>query len=260
MTDIEQTSIKLYSQKAILVSTFLAGPIATGILVRKNFINLGNKDYGNIALGICIAFTSLLIISIFTIPENVFIFIPNQFIPAIYTLATYFLLKKFMGKSLDEHKENNLPFYSGWNAFGVSMICLTVMLGIIAGYVFLFYSDIDTKKLEQNYEKIGKNETKALELSTIPDSCDAQFIAFIDSIGIPKWQENTLILEEMNKSNEFPEEVVKYNERLLKYYMLRIQSYQLMKKSVVEHSTKYDQELFRINMEISKELIILNKE
>lgn len=260
MTDIEQTPIKLYSQKAILVSTFLAGPIATGILVRKNFINLGQKELGNNALGICIAFTVLMFAILFMLPENFTNNIPKQFFPAIYTLSTYFLLKKYMEKSFLEHKEKNGQYYSGWNAFGISIISLAAIIALILGYVFFIETDIDTKKLEQNYEKINKNEAKALELTTIPDSCDAQFIDFIDSIGIPKWQENTLILEEMNKSNEFPEEVEKYNERLLKYYMLRIQSYQLMKKSVIENSTKYDLELFRINMEINKELIILNKE
>ena len=39
-------SKELYTQRAIGIATFFGGPLAAGILVRRNFINLGNEQYG----------------------------------------------------------------------------------------------------------------------------------------------------------------------------------------------------------------------
>lgn len=260
MIENEPNPVKLYSQKAILVSTVFAGPIATGILLRKNFINLGQKDYGNNALVICIVFTVLLLATSYMIPEHIMNMIPKHLIPGIYTLATYLLLKKYMEKSFLEHKEKNGQFYSGWNAFGISIISLAAMIALILGNIFFIEVDVDTKKLEQSYEQFSKNEEKALELYTIPDTCNTKIIAFIDSMSIPKWQENALIVENMNKMDDLPEEIVKQNESLLRYCTLRIQSLQLIKKSKKENTTEYDLELIKLTMEIDNLLKTLNKE
>ena len=99
---------KLYSQRAIGIATYFGGPLAAGILIRKNFINLNKERQGLNALIIGIISTFILFAGIFSIPENIIDKIPNALIPLVYTGIIYLIVEAIQGKDLKEFKENKL--------------------------------------------------------------------------------------------------------------------------------------------------------
>ena len=76
---------KFYSQNAIAFAAYLGGPLAAGLLVRKNALNLGKKNQALGSLIIGIISTILLLVFVFQIPEDIIEKIPKPVIPAIYT-------------------------------------------------------------------------------------------------------------------------------------------------------------------------------
>lgn len=78
--------IKLYSLRSIVVVTFIVGPIATGILLRRNFKNLNEPQKARIALYLGILSMVLIIIVLVMLPESLVDSIPQVIIPLVYTL------------------------------------------------------------------------------------------------------------------------------------------------------------------------------
>jgi hypothetical protein len=95
---------QFYSQSAIGIATFFGGPLAAGVLVRRNYITLGNDQYGKHALSIGIIATLLIFGLLFSIPEHIIDKIPNFIFPAIYTAIISFVVEKFQGEDLKKHK------------------------------------------------------------------------------------------------------------------------------------------------------------
>ena len=46
----------LYSAKAVTLGTLLGGPLAAGLLLKRNFVNLGQKSMGQRALWLSVLF------------------------------------------------------------------------------------------------------------------------------------------------------------------------------------------------------------
>jgi hypothetical protein len=130
-------TFRLYSLSAISIVTFIGGPLAAGILIRKNFINLGHEQLGRNALVISVIATIVLFGTLFSLPEDIVDKIPNSIIPLIYTGIVYLISDKYQGVALKEHKHNNRPFYSAWKAAGIGAICLLLYLVVLAGYFYL---------------------------------------------------------------------------------------------------------------------------
>jgi hypothetical protein len=254
-------TIKLYSQKAIGVATFFGGPVAAGILIRKNFIALGKKEHAFYALIIGIASTILLFIGIFSIPQNILDKTPNTLIPIIYTAVIYYINEIYQGKELKEHKEKNGIFYSNWKAAGVGAIFMSVLLGVLGIY---FYSTtgyilpipkFDTKLYDSKIAEINKNEAKALELFTLLEKNNInEAIEFIDDQGIKAWEDNIQILNELDKSEGLYKVLIKQDKILRIYCNLRIESFKLIRKALVENTNLYDKQIEDINRKIDMEL------
>jgi len=147
---------RLYSLVAINIATFFGGPLAAGILVRQNFINLGKELAGRNALIIGIVSTVLLFVGIFSIPEEIIDRIPNVLIPTVYAAIIYFIVEKYQGQDLTEHKESNSPFYSGWRAAGIGGACTVVMVVGILAYVFLLPGDFDFRRYDKGIAEFQK--------------------------------------------------------------------------------------------------------
>lgn len=129
--------LRLYSQKAIAIATFLGGPLAAGVLIRKNALNLGREKEGLAALIIGIVSTVLLFWGLFQIPEAIIDKIPNFLIPAVYMGIIYLIVEKMHGQILKKHQEENNEFYSNWNAAGIGFVCAIVLCAGFFAYIFL---------------------------------------------------------------------------------------------------------------------------
>ncbi len=248
-------STNFYSQRAIAIATYLGGPVAAGVLIRRNFINLGKEDYGKYALFIGIISTILLFVGIFSIPEHIIDKIPNVVIPAIYTGIIYLIVDRVQGQELKKHKEKNGQFYSGWKAAGIGAVCMVVIFAGIFGYLFFSPDDFDTAKYDNGIAEFLRNEEKALELFTLFKTADIQQAAdFISDTGIPAWQKNLQILDELDSIEGLYKEFKDQSQDLREYCKLRIESYQLIRKGITEDTNSYDLQIEEINKKIDEVL------
>ncbi|MBI5540200.1 MAG: hypothetical protein HY951_09100 [Bacteroidia bacterium] len=153
---LAEKGIKLYSNRAIGIATYFGGPIAAGILVRRNFINLGNAKYGKYSLYIGILSTILLFIGLFSIPEDIINQIPNVVIPVIYTAIIFAIVNRLQGKDLKKHKENKGEFYSAWKAFGIGAINMgIIMVSFIIYIIIITLFSVNT--VDPNINKVPTN-------------------------------------------------------------------------------------------------------
>ena len=132
-----EKKMKLYSQKAILIATYIGGPLAAGILVRKNYINLEKKQLGLKALIIGVISTFVVFFGVFSLPENLIEKIPSPFIPLIYVGITYFIVNKIQGQELSDHKRDGGLHYHIWRATIISLLCCIVILAAI--FIYYYY-------------------------------------------------------------------------------------------------------------------------
>lgn len=244
---------KLYSQAAIALAAFFGAPFAASILIQRNCINLGNERQGLMALIIGIVSTALIFIGIFSMPEHLIDKIPNFLIPAVYTTAIYFIVEKIQGVEIKQHKNEGNNFYSLWRAVGIGSVCLVGIIAVILAWFFIIPDDFNTVRYDTGIEQFNRNEEDAMKLYSMMESNvdDYQIVDFIQKTGIPKWQENLIVLDELDTIEELPEEFQIQNNLLREYTLLRIKSYELISKSISEDTTKYDNEMDEIYDQIN---------
>jgi hypothetical protein len=244
---------KFYSQRVILIATFLGSPAAAGILIRRNFLSLGKEKQGFNALIIGIISTILLFVVLFLLPEPIIDKIPNVLIPLMYTGIIYFIVEKTQGEALREHQENNNLFYSVWRSVAIGFACSIVLLSGIFIYAYYASEDWNTTEYDAGIEKISKNEQEAMRLFDMLDKNPKEDIVhFIEQTGIPRWQESIEILNDLNNIENIPEEYKQQNKLLLEYCKLRIESYNLLLKSVQEETLEYDDEIIEKHIRIEQ--------
>ena len=143
---------KLYSLWSIVAATFLGGPLAAGILIRKNSLNLGYRDQeGLICLIVGIIATLLIII----LPlEKVSI---PVLIPLVYAGITYLIVKKMHGQILETHKEEGNQFYSHGKVVGIALICGVITIAGIFSYYY--FTDQDSNFGNNNPKLVLQNDS-----------------------------------------------------------------------------------------------------
>jgi hypothetical protein len=251
----KEDGIKFYSQRAISIATYLGGPLAAGILVRKNYLNLDKEEKAKNSLILGILLTVALLITIFSIPTEIMDKIPNAVIPAIYTLIIYFIVEKLQGQDLKDHKKNDGQFYSAWKATGIGAICSIIFVVGAIGYAFLLPEDFDSSTYDERIAEFGQNEEEALQLFDMLGKSDNQSIVdFIDKTGIPNWKKNVTLLNKLDKLEGLTDEFVKQNQIFREYSQLRIESFALIKKAVMNQSAEYDKQIESINTKIDSVL------
>jgi len=255
-----ENQTKLYSQKAIAIATFFGGPLAAGILIRRNFINMEKERLGLNALFIGILSTFLLFVGILQLPESVIDAIPNFLIPTIYTLIIFLIIRHVQGEQLKQHKEEGLPFYSAWRATSVGLICTVLILGAFIAYDQYELSKWDYKTFDKEIDKFTENEAEALRLFDMIDiNSKEEITAFIENRGIPKWKENLAIVERIDMLENLPAELQGQNRLLKDYCHLRIELYEVISKAIIFESPVYQIEIINKNKRIAEVLDELNK-
>lgn len=248
-----EDKIKLYSQRAIAIATYLGGPLAAGILIRKNFKNLGKDNQGLNAFIIGIISTILIFVCIFQIPEPIIDKIPNFIIPLIYTGIIYLIVEKIQGKDLKKHKEEKNEFYSNWKAAGIGLVCSVILVGGIFSYVYYSTSDWDVNAYNAGLRKYYDNEQEAMKLfDMLNNSTKNEILDFIEQTGIPRWNESIEIINEMNTIVNIPEEYQEQNRLLLEYCILRVEAYEFISKAILFETSEYDEEIIKRHTRIEE--------
>lgn len=252
-----QQDIKLYSQAAIGGATFLGGPLAAGILVRHNYIELGKEDDGKTALIIGIIATVLLFGGIFMVPDELMSKIPNQIIPAIYTAIIYFIVEKIQGEALNQHKANDHEFMSSWRAAGIGFLCMLLIIGALFGYTFYETSNPAYAQYDIQMEKFNVNESKAFEFyDHLETNSDYSLIQELDNRTIPSWKDNLKIVEATNQIENLPAELAQRNVLLSEYCKLQIELFELFRTAINYNTNDYSEEIEQLHQKIE---ITVNK-
>ena len=231
---------KLYSLKSIIWGGFFGSPLASAYFIRQNYLALGELDKArNVLIG-GILFTAALFFGIYQVPVEIVDKIPKFLIPAIYTAIIYAYIEKSQGEILKGHKEDGHSFYSGGRVFGISLLIVVLLGGLLYSVVYLSipkeYGIYDDKMAS-----FYLNEEVAIDQHDNLDGKDyTQVISEINNEIIPKWEENLKILDNVRAMKNFPQDLIEENKLLKEYCQLRIDLMKAIKKSIIIDSQEYE--------------------
>jgi hypothetical protein len=228
----EAPKYKLYSAKAVTAATFLGGPMAIGLLMRRNFLNLGKKSEASRALWFSIAFSIFLFGGLSLLPEEVVDRIPGSLIAGIYTAAAYQLMQLYQGKALTEHGRLGGLLYSGWKTFGVALGSLVAtLLLMVAVIVTLDPGVFSYESYNKGVERFNVEESRALELYSLLEkdgTADEEVVTFLKQTGIPAWEECLQILDELDQEKYLDDDLKAEIAKLRTYVGIRLETYKAM--------------------------------
>jgi hypothetical protein len=246
---------KLYSAKVIAGATFIGGPLAGGYMIGENFKALGRLSEGRTSLIIGIVSTLIIFVGLFMVPENILDKMPKHLIPLIYTGIVWGIVEWKQGEVLKSHKEQGNTFYSSWRAAGIGFISLILISVGILGYVFLETNSKVYVNYENEMKVFSKNEKESLVFYDHLDTeTNYSLIKELENKTIPKWKENIEIVNRINEFQDLPYYLKQKKEVLMKYSELRLNAFELYKKSFEEDTDKYALEIERIHKEIEEEI------
>jgi len=251
-----EESKKFYSQRAISITTFFGGPLAAGILMRQNYLNVDKEKQAKNALFIGIVSTILIFGGLFALPENIIDKIPNAIIPAIYAGIIYLIIEKTQGKELKSHKENNGEFYSAWKAAKIGAISLVAIffsiatVAFIAGDLSKSAPDFDTESYDKGLLTFSENETASLKVLQSFETESSNHLKNEVNKSIGVWKENKTIVENISNIENLPKELSVQNEKLKKYCDLRIEHFELILKTLNEDTDKYTSQIQSVGIKI----------
>ena len=247
-TDITR---KLYSEKAIMIATFFGGPVVAGYMMGENYKALNEEKLGVRSFVTGLLFSILMYAALFTLPDTILDSIPSVFIPAAYTFIVALIFHKYQKAAVLKHKENGGKFYSGWKAAGIGGLFLIVQIAVIFLFVYLVVPDFQVNTYDRGIEQFAKNETEALKAYDILQTGTKKQILFhLRENGIDLWQENLDILDNLDKIEGLPDELREQDALLRRYCNLRIVSYRILEKMVLEQTDKFAPKLDSLQNEI----------
>ena len=251
--------LTFYSQKAIGIATFIGGPLAAGYLIRENYKALHETEKGNKALIISIVATIALFALIFSIPEQVIEKIPKVIIPAIYTGMIVFWVEQTFGALFKQHEEHKYAFFSRWRAAGIGAISLLILAAGLFGFIYLSTDSEAEDLYNTKIEQFSKNEQESLLFyDLLQTENNFSLILELNNKVIPKWKENIEIIKQTDTISNLPSVFIEQNKKLLRYAELRLEVFELFKKTINEDTDKYTVRLEFLHAEIDKQLELLN--
>ncbi len=258
---LEAEPFKLYSSGQMLGATFIGGPLATGILMKENYLKLRKSEEAKKALIFGIVGMLAIILLVLLLPERIMSKIPNVALPVIYMMVARELIRRHQEPQIMAHTETGGELYSFWKPIGIGLACMVPFLVVLFGMAYLFPDDLDTSAYDSRIEELSKNEEEALEIYNMLDVyTDEESAEFIRNTGLPNWQRNLVILDELDQLYGLPSDLIKQNTILRTYSDLRIQSFMLMNKALSGQTDAYDSQIMQLNAEIDKSLETLNQD
>lgn len=125
---------KLYNERAILIATFVGGPLAGGYLLSRNFGALNEPAKASRTWIISIGVLLLLAGSSFLPAADK---IPAVVYSFACCMTAHFAAKKFQGSSIALHQTNGGSFYGTWRAVRVGLLSCLLMVALFFGLVYL---------------------------------------------------------------------------------------------------------------------------
>ena len=214
LTDDDEAGLpRFHSLTAVGLAAYLGGPLAAGILIRRNFISMGEPGRGSWALWLSLLATVAIFGGLSLVPEQIMAKVPNAVIPAVYTAVIFALAEKWQGAVLRKHKENKARFYSRWRAAGVGLISLVLIMGCILAYAV---ATDPVAKFIKSSEKLAANESVALKIFAEKSDAlgnvtfDAELYDYVKEVSLPTLLESGRLIEACLRRPGLEEPVIAY--------------------------------------------------
>lgn len=224
-------STKLYSKQAVMLATFLGGPLGGSILMRRNSLNLGRNREGNIILFIGIWVMILAgAISFSELDERINQSL-NLFLPALFVSICFISVEKLYGKALTKHQLEGQPFYSMWRAAGIGGVIMAVILSMMIYSIYVDKNSFDSEAFQSLEVEFFQNQDVVNQLIDLNLS-DEDLNDFIDQNTLPKLNRNIELCEKMLALNLQPKGLRTHVELLDQFTRLQIKKFHLIKKEL----------------------------
>jgi len=247
---------KFYSQRAISITTFFGGPLAAGILMRQNYLNLGKDKAGLNSLFLGVISTIFICAGLIALPDATIDKIPSQLIPFIYTGIIFFIVEKTQGKKLKEHKENKGEFYSGWKAAKIGALSLVAIIATVATVAFFTGDlsntepDFDAETYDNGLEQFFINEETSMQVFNDFETEPLNYLIKEVNNNIELWKENKEIIDNIDQIENLPQEFIDQDKLLRDYSLLRIEHFELILKAIGEDTDKYNPQIEAVGSRI----------
>lgn len=251
-------STKLYSKQAVLLATFLGGPLGGCILMRRNSLNLGRNREGNITLLIGILAMILLGAIGFLEIGEVFNRSMRLFLPALSVGICSIYVEKLYGEALAKHQREGQSFYSMWRAAGIGGVILAVVLSMVICGSYLEKNTFDIETYQQLEAEFLQNQGVVEQLNDF-DHSRGSLDVFIDQTILPKLNRNIELCQKMLAIEPQPNEFRTYAEQLEQFTRLQIEKCRLIYKALTTGES-VQRELANVQERIDKVVAKINAE
>jgi hypothetical protein len=131
---------KLYSQRGIMISGILAGPVAVGFLMSKNCNALAIPQKKARIWLICLsAFAAIIAFAMMLppqVPSFIFVFLNAAF--------GYYATENLQGKQINQHIAAGGSLYSNWRGAGIAFIFAVVFVALFLCVYFAMDSFVNS--------------------------------------------------------------------------------------------------------------------
>ncbi|MBI3187599.1 MAG: hypothetical protein HYZ31_07045 [Gammaproteobacteria bacterium] len=121
--------LALYKISGVGIATFFGSLIAGGYLAAYNLKALGRHHEARNVMITTVTASALLVIVSYTLPAR--FNLPGIAAGIVQTMIMVQFSKKWFAYDIASHMTNHGKMHSNWNAFGISILFLLLLLGII---------------------------------------------------------------------------------------------------------------------------------
>lgn len=129
----EPTGHRLYKISGIGVAAFFGGPVAGGLLIAKNYQQMGKLKEARQARWLSVLAMLTVGTLLWFIPED--LNLPNSSVSVPLVFLTVFVAQHLQQNDINMHTNAGGAFISNWKAFGFSLL-------VLLGFVCLFFTGI----------------------------------------------------------------------------------------------------------------------
>jgi rhomboid protease GluP len=145
---------------------------------------------------------------------------------------------------LKRPQENKLKF---------GAIALLTILFLISSFAVYRKIPNDIGTYDAKMKQFSSNESLALGVYQLPSATPNEQLLQAIKAGSREWNENILLLDSLNDL-DLPLELRTRNQLLREYCELRIRSYELMYKTISEHTDVYKQQIEDYNTQVEEKI------
>lgn len=159
---------KLFTEKQINTSAFLAGPIPSGLLICKNYMALGKARSAYFTIVLTLLFTVIFFYGMLQVPEAILDKIPNLVFTAFYAIIVAIAFRYLLHKDVTHAFDNGASKGSNWTVAGATVMGLVLNVAIIfvlassQPYYECDYIDVNGNELYYESEQVSLNSVDML--------------------------------------------------------------------------------------------------